>query len=37
VDTPERQIGIAARKAGISADEPHRLYRFRVRRFKESA
>lgn len=37
VDTPGRQINIAARKAGISTDEPHRLYRFRVRRFKESA
>ena len=31
------QIQIAARKAGIASGEPHKLYRFRVQRFREAA
>ena len=36
VDTAEQQVGIASRKAGITAGEPVRLYRFRVERFPEA-
>jgi AmmeMemoRadiSam system protein A len=35
VETPEQQVRIAARKAGIAPGTPLRLYRFRVTRFKE--
>lgn len=35
VDTARQQVQIAARKAGISSNEPVRLYRFHVRRFSE--
>ncbi|MCA1615233.1 MAG: AmmeMemoRadiSam system protein A [Acidobacteria bacterium] len=35
VETVSRQVEIASRKAGISAQEPLRLYRFRVERFRE--
>ena len=35
VDTVEGQINIARRKAGILPDEPVKLYRFEVRRYKE--
>ncbi len=34
VDTVERQIEICRLKAGISAHEPVKLYRFEVKRFK---
>ena len=34
VDSVEEQIAICRLKAGISADEPVNLHRFRVRRFK---
>ncbi|MCJ7791177.1 MAG: AmmeMemoRadiSam system protein A [Dehalococcoidia bacterium] len=34
VDSVEEQIAICRLKAGISASEPVRLYRFQVRRFK---
>ncbi|MBN1856829.1 MAG: AmmeMemoRadiSam system protein A [Dehalococcoidia bacterium] len=34
VDSVEQQIEICRMKAGISADEPVRLYRFEVRRYK---
>jgi AmmeMemoRadiSam system protein A len=34
VDTVERQIEICRLKAGIAADEPVKLYRFQVRRYK---
>ena len=34
VDTPDEQISIALRKAGISADERYQLERFEVLRFK---
>ena len=34
VDSVERQIEICRRKAGISPDEPVKLYRFEVKRFK---
>lgn len=37
VETASEQVRIAARKAGIAAGEPLRLYRFRVRRFREAA
>ncbi len=37
VETAEQQVQIAARKAGLAPDQPHRLYRFRVRRFSEGA
>jgi AmmeMemoRadiSam system protein A len=33
VTTPAQQVDIARRKAGISADEPYTLERFRVRRY----
>jgi AmmeMemoRadiSam system protein A len=33
VDSVEEQIGICRAKAGISAEEPIKLYRFRVKRF----
>jgi AmmeMemoRadiSam system protein A/AmmeMemoRadiSam system protein B len=35
VDSPERQVEIASRKAGIHAGTPIRLWRFRVDRFRE--
>ncbi|HVF49269.1 MAG TPA: AmmeMemoRadiSam system protein A [Pyrinomonadaceae bacterium] len=35
IETAARQVEIAARKAGIPAGVPLRLYRFRVRRFRE--
>src|SRR5689334_15091327 len=35
IDNAEQQVEIAARKAGIARDEPVRLYRFRVERFRE--
>jgi len=34
VDSVERQIEICRLKAGIAADEPVKLYRFQVKRFK---
>ncbi len=34
VDTPEMQIEIAKRKAGIGPDEPVELYKFEVKRYK---
>jgi AmmeMemoRadiSam system protein A len=37
IETAGQQVGIAARKAGIKPGEPLRLYRFRTRRFSESA
>ena len=37
IETAGQQVGVAARKAGIKPGEPLRLYRFRTRRFKESA
>jgi AmmeMemoRadiSam system protein A len=37
IETPDQQVGVAARKAGIKPGEPLRLYRFRTRRFSESA
>ena len=37
VETAQQQVQIAARKAGIAPHQPHRLYRFRVRRFSEGA
>jgi AmmeMemoRadiSam system protein A len=35
IGTARQQVGVAARKAGIRADEPLRLYRFRTHRFSE--
>jgi AMMECR1 domain-containing protein len=35
VDTPEEQIDIARRKAGIRNDEDIQLWRFRVDRYEE--
>lgn len=35
IETPAQQVAIAARKAGLSPGAPLRLYRFRVRRFRE--
>ena len=35
VETSTQQVQIAARKAGIDPDEPVRLFRFRVTRFRE--
>ena len=35
IDNAQQQVEIAARKAGIRHDEPVRLYRFRVERFRE--
>lgn len=37
IETADQQVGVAARKAGIKPGEPLRLYRFRTRRFSESA
>ena len=37
ISTASQQVGIAARKAGIGPREPVKLYRFRTRRFHESA
>lgn len=37
VETAARQVEIAARKAGILTHQPLKLYRFRVRRYKEPA
>lgn len=37
VETAARQVEIAARKAGLPLHEPLKLYRFRVRRYKEPA
>lgn len=37
VETAKQQVEIAARKAGIPPHAPLRLYRFRVRRFREAA
>ena len=37
IETPDQQVGVAARKAGIKPGEPLRLYRFRTHRFSESA
>jgi len=34
VDTPEQQVDIARRKAGIGPDDPVQLYRFLVQRFR---
>ncbi|MGM0400060.1 MAG: AmmeMemoRadiSam system protein A [Chloroflexota bacterium] len=34
VDTPEKQVGIALRKAWIDPDEPYDMYRFRVMRYR---
>lgn len=33
IETPEEQVAIARRKAGIGPDEPVNLYRFKVERF----
>ncbi len=35
IDGAQQQVDIAARKAGIDQDEPVKLYRFRVERFRE--
>jgi AmmeMemoRadiSam system protein A len=35
IDDAEQQVEIASRKAGIPRDEPVRLWRFRVERFRE--
>ena len=35
IDEAKQQVEIAARKAGIDEDEPIKLYRFRVERFRE--
>jgi AmmeMemoRadiSam system protein A len=35
VESVAQQVSIATRKAGLHPDAPHRLYRFRVRRFSE--
>ena len=37
IETADQQVGVAASKAGIKPGEPLRLYRFRTRRFSESA
>ncbi len=37
IETAGQQVGVAAKKAGIKPGEPLRLYRFRTRRFSESA
>lgn len=37
IETADQQVGVAAGKAGIQPGEPLRLYRFRTRRFSESA
>ena len=36
IDNAEQQVDIAARKAGIRRDEPVKLYRFRVERYREN-
>ena len=36
IDNAEQQVEIAARKAGIGRNEPVRLYRFRVERYREN-
>ena len=35
IENAQQQVEIAARKAGIEPDEPIKLYRFRVERFRE--
>jgi hypothetical protein len=35
IGTPDQQVSIAVRKAGIEAGEPLKLYRFRTHRFSE--
>jgi AmmeMemoRadiSam system protein A len=35
IGTPGQQVSVAARKAGIEAGEPLKLYRFRTHRFSE--
>jgi AMMECR1 domain-containing protein len=35
ITTSGQQVSVAARKAGIEADEPLKLYRFRTHRFSE--
>lgn len=35
INTADRQVSVAAGKAGIQPEEPLRLYRFRTRRFSE--
>jgi AMMECR1 domain-containing protein len=37
IDTASQQVEIAARKAGIMPGTPLKLFRFRVRRFREGA
>jgi AmmeMemoRadiSam system protein A/AmmeMemoRadiSam system protein B len=37
IDNAEQQVDIAARKAGIRRDEPVRLYRFKVERYREKS
>lgn len=37
VESALEQVRIATRKAGMASGEPHQLYRFRVRRFREAA
>jgi AMMECR1 domain-containing protein len=34
VDTPQQQIDICRQKGGIGPDEPVKLYRFEVKRYK---
>lgn len=36
VDTVDQQIGICRAKAGIAIDEPVKLYRFQVRRYRQA-
>lgn len=36
IDNAEQQVEIAARKAGIRPDEPIKIYRFRVERYREN-
>jgi AmmeMemoRadiSam system protein A len=35
INTADQQVGVAARKAGLRADQPLKLYRFRTHRFSE--
>lgn len=37
IESARQQVEIASRKAGIAPDAPIKLYRFRVRRFREPA
>lgn len=37
IEDTEQQVELAARKAGIGQDEPIKLFRFRVERFRESS